>query len=277
MSRNYRQMKTASRPERYRNPPIPAVRVQRKLESKNFAQRFHRNIFLVCEIVVILAALIGLYLTIEEIKENSKARKAEAIARAWSILTAPVPGNSSKGHALEYLASQGIRLDRIDVSCSVMNGTDIGKNCFRPVYLANLDLSKSKGVSLANAKFRHADLSEADLSGANLNGADLLSAKLRRAKLNDAYLVSAYLLSAYLLSAYLLRANLNGANFRYANLSGADFKKSVIDNRTNFSDAWAWRDRKPIGLDADIIFCVFDPEIHRRDIETRPDSCARPE
>ena len=233
-------------------------------ERKTLAQRVLDGIpFSFRDILLVSIPLIGLYFTIAEIKENSEFRKAETtIARAWSILTAPVPGNSSKGPALEYLASQGIRLDRIDVSCSVMNGTDIGKNCFRPVYLANLDLSKSKGVSLANAKFRHADLSEADLSGANLNGANLNGANLNGANLNGANLNG---------------ANLNGANFRYANLSGADFKKSVIDNRTNFSDAWAWRDRKPIGLDADIIFCVFDPEIHRRDIETRPDSCARPE
>ena len=72
-----------------------------------------------------------------------------------------------------------------------------------------------------------------------------------------------------------------GANLAYAdlidvNLSGTDFTGSGIFG-ASFSKAWAWHDEKPIGLYAGIIFCVFNPEIHRRNVEKRPDVCARPE
>lgn len=172
---------------------------------------------------------------------------------------------------LEYLASQGIRLNGIDVSCSAMGGIELQENgkesCPRPVDLVKLDLSKWKGVLLTNANFSYTNLFETNLSGANLSSADLRGANLLFANLSG----------ADLRDADLSGADLGRVYFRDANLSGADFTRSTIDNDTNFSDAWAWSNDKPIGLDADIIFCVFDPEIHQRHIKTWHGSCARPE
>ena len=291
---------------------------ERKLGRKNLAQRFRDStLFLASEITVILVTIASLIFTaweirssqnyregteiplaertLAEIEENSKFRKAEAIARAWSILTTKAPGNSGKVNALEYLASQGVPLIGIDLSCLAMGGIELQEDgeetCPRPVYLEKLDLSKWEEVLLENANLNYANLFKAKLSGADLRRADLSGAKLRRAdlsgaKLRRADLIDANLTSADLIDANLRRADLSGAdlsganltraNFGAVNLSGADFTRSTIDNYTDFSDAWAWRDQKPIGLDADIIFCVFDPEIHQRDIKTRPDTCARP-
>ena len=236
-------------------------------ERKTLAQRFRDStLFLVYEIVVIVAAIIGLFLTIyavldqtktnratleelrsskqyrkdrelplaertlAEIEENSKARKAEAIVRAWSILTTPAPGNSGKVNALEYLASQGVPLIGIDLSCSAMDGIERQGNskepCSRPVYLEKLDLSRWEEVLLENANLRY--------------------------------------------------ANISGADFMAVNLSFAFFNFSKIGNDANLSDAWAWRDQKPLRLNENIIFCAFNPEIHRRNIQKRPDLCARP-
>ncbi len=51
------------------------------------------------------------------------------------------------------------------------------------------------------------------------------------------------------------------ANLLDANLSGTDFTELAIIG-ANFSDDWAWHDKKTIEIYEVIMFCVFDPEIH---------------
>ena len=131
---------------------------------------------------------------------------------------------------------------------------------------ANLKYANLTNANLTNANLKYANLKYANLIGANLIGANLIGANLKYANL---------------ISVNLTNANLKYADLKYAdligvNLSGTDFTGSLI-KYTEFWNAWAWHDKKPIGLHAGIIFCVFNPEIHRRNIKARPDVCARPE
>ncbi len=221
----------------------------------------------------------------------------------WTLLTTPAPGNSGKIEALEYLASRGIPLDSIDLSCRTMKGEEPDTDpddpkatkCERPVYLQKLDLSKKtlgKRVDLSDAKLSYADLRDADLSDAKLRRADLSdanfgNAKLRRAELVKANLSDADLFSADLSGANLDRANLSGAelndaNFSDANLSDANFKNAIFSSYATFTNAWAWADKPPRNLPAtiQIQLCKYNTEGSSGDLGyigalryRGPDSC----
>ncbi|MCP5036747.1 MAG: ABC transporter permease, partial [Rhodobacteraceae bacterium] len=60
--------------------------------------------------------------TLSEIAEARADREADAITRAWTLITTPAPGNSGKGSALEYLNGLGIPLTGIDLSCETIGG-----------------------------------------------------------------------------------------------------------------------------------------------------------
>ena len=215
---------------------------------------------LVLEGLAILVTIGSIWFLIRETSLASEAREAEAharkveaLARNWQILTTPAPGNSGKVEALEYLASQGQSLRGIDISCKAMGGIEVDesgvKRCKREPYLRGLNLSEEKlGFKV---ELQGADLSGALLSGANLSGADLWEADLSGARLWE--------------------ADLSGAN-----LNGASFSNATDIRTSSFENAWAWADSPPIGLpsDIDIQLCQYDQNQHRR--FEKPDPCIPP-
>jgi uncharacterized protein YjbI with pentapeptide repeats len=226
-----------------------------------------------------------------------RVNRDDALARNWTLLTTPASGNSGKGQALEYLASKGIILDGIDLSCKAMRGTeksDAGEDrCARPPYLRSLNLSETKHgqrISLQRANLSGANLVEANLSGAilgwaNLSGADLGIANLSgadffMANLNGADLDRVNLSGAYLGNADLSGAYLGGADLSGANLSSADFKNAEGIDTAAFTGAWAWADQKPTDLPVKIDLCVSRPVLGRtlkaRRLQ-RPNPCIAPE
>ncbi|WP_199551685.1 pentapeptide repeat-containing protein [Streptomyces sp. N35] len=76
-----------------------------------------------------------------------------------------------------------------------------------------------RGVHLAGADLRLADLTDARLEGATLTGADLGGATLTKAELTGTALTNAVLLAANLTEADLTEANLTAANLMAANLT----------------------------------------------------------
>ena len=252
--------------------------------------------------------------TLTEIAASHAARREEAIARAWTTLTTPAPGNSDKREAMEYLAAQGVSLSGIDLSCERM-GADWSFNlmrermeCNAPTALTRLSLPPRngqgavlRGANLSGSDLRVADLRQAilvetnlfralfasaDLRSANFADANLRDANLYLANLEGAFIAGADLSGAYLISANLLRANLwnalligvdvTNANFREANLSGADFTGTIGQGQADFSAAWTWHDQPPIGLDprVAVVHCQFDPTSHIRTY--RPEPCIAP-
>ncbi|PIE15573.1 MAG: hypothetical protein CSA68_05980 [Rhodobacterales bacterium] len=238
--------------------------------------------------------------TLREIKEAHDERQAEAINRAWSLITTRTSGNSGKGPALEYLNGLGIPLQGINLSCAHMGGGwDAEKlRCKTPTYLRKVNLQKAdlrgaqlQGVDLWKAQLQEADLRDAQLQeaklwGAHLQRAELWGAHLQGAELWGTQLQGANLPSAQLQGASLWNAQLQGAKlgkaqFGGANLTGTDFTDAKELNTARFHDpvtglsAWAWADRPPIGLEGvKIVLCVYDYKIHER--STRPSPCIPP-
>jgi len=98
------------------------------------------------------------------------------------------------------------------------------------------------GADLRDCDFRSANLSGADLSNANLRGANLRGVKLVGAKLINAVIINANLAYADLSDADLTNANVSLSNFsntylRRANLSGANFRSTILDTCTDFTNA----------------------------------------
>ncbi len=202
--------------------------------------------------------------TLREIEDARKERQAEAITRAWSLITTPATGNSGKGPALEYLNDQGIPLRGINLSCERMGGGwDAEKlTCETPTYLRGVELQKAdltgarlQGAGLWEAQLQGADLRYAQLQGAklilaqlqgDLMGAQLQGAELYGAELQGAFLMGAQLRGADLSSAQLKGAELYGAELQGADLRGAQLKGAYLRgaqfgganlSRANFTDA----------------------------------------
>jgi len=113
----------------------------------------------------------------------AEIEKAE-LARGWTLLTTPAPGNSGKVEAIEYLASKRQPLDGIDLSCETIGGIETNAQgeavCVDAPYLNSIDLSKAtlgRRVSLKGANLSGASLERADLSGAHLTNADFNNAQ----------------------------------------------------------------------------------------------------
>lgn len=248
--------------------------------------------------------------SLAEIEVSRETRREEAIARAWSLLTTPATGNSGKREALEYLASQGVSLRGIDLSCEKMGGgwDEEKKTCETPVYLDGLTLKAPEGqrvdlsgAHLTGASLTKAHLERADLDGAHLEGANLWAAHLEGANLWGAHLEGAFLLGAHLEGALLLGAHLEGAylwgarlekaslsqahlegtnlwdaQLDGAELSGARFTDAKNIGRTTFTNAWAWADWPYKGLPPTIAvtLCQYQSGMNRY---IRPDPCIPPD
>ncbi|MCC0081230.1 MAG: pentapeptide repeat-containing protein [Rhodobacter sp.] len=237
--------------------------------------------------------------TLAEIAASQITRRDEAIARAWSILTTPATGNSGKREAMEYLASQGVSLRGVDLSCERMGGHWIDRygvvECQGAVDLTGLrlsapgdgpsDLSSANlaGADLTSARFPlGSELSNADLSHSHLMGAQLSGTALSGSNLRNADLVGTHLVETYLVGANLSRAAFYGADLTGAFLSNAQISQTHFDENTTilssvaFDRVWAWADQPPDFLPdgVDLRLCRFVEDSHDRD--QRPDPCLPP-
>ena len=124
--------------------------------------------------------------TFDELEESRRERRHESISRAWQRVNTKAPGNSGKVNAIEYLASEGISLVGIDLSCDAMGGAKRTRSliddkqvdlyyCLLPTYLRNLRLN---GADVSTQDL--IVLTKTDFSGADMINADLVSVDLTR-------------------------------------------------------------------------------------------------
>lgn len=151
-------------------------------------------------------------------------RQQQRIAQAWTTIVTPAPGNSGKGAAMEFLASNGVSLTGIDLS------TD---NSESATYLIGVDLS---GANLVQADMSKADLEDANFSEANLSYAFLENAFLVGADFSQANLRRAFLTQTNLLYANFSGANLEETDFSEASLAKSNLSNAILTN-ANFSGA----------------------------------------
>lgn len=184
---------------------------------------------------------------LEALEAVYEEQQISAIRLNWELLTSKAAGNSGKVQALEFLASRGESLDRINLSCAILGEVrDIRgeARCIRRVFLEGLDLSEGtigRQVSLHRAilngtNLRNAQLRGVDLSVSALIGSDLQNADVSRAKLRAVNLRAAELEGANFSKSIMTHAGLEGANLKEARLRNA-----VLDNarmrQTDLSDA----------------------------------------
>ncbi|MBZ4021898.1 hypothetical protein CKO11_05420 [Rhodobacter sp. TJ_12] len=236
------------------------------------------------ERIVLMGTLVSIGLGLWAFGEERSTRQAEALSRAWEVVTTPVPGNSGKRSALEYLAAQGLTLRGIDLSCARMGGNwhETELYCQNPVDLeglaprapkgAQVDLRMAhlEGAALSGADFAGANLSYAHLVAASLDGANLRGTTLFGAQLDKASLYEVDLRGATLGLSQIRGANLQGADLRGATLMAADLSGAHVSG-ADFRDAdltqlvaegiWAWEDAPPKGLTSSgvsVKFCTRD-------------------
>jgi hypothetical protein len=264
------------------------AKTTRSIPRQSWAERARAStVVFWLEVGAICATLLGLGFAGWGLWEQVRVNRDDALARNWTLLTTPASGNSGKVQALEYLASKGMVLDGIDLSCKAMRGiekSDAGEDrCARRPYLKSLNLSETKHgqpISLNRANLSGANLWDANLSGAYLWDADLSGAHLGNADLSGANLGNAGLSGANLRGADLSGADLREANLSGANLSSADFRNAKEIDRAAFTGAWAWADQKPTDLPVKIDLCVPEqvPEQELLALRLqRPNPCIAPE
>ncbi|MBW4576106.1 MAG: pentapeptide repeat-containing protein [Aphanothece sp. CMT-3BRIN-NPC111] len=114
---------------------------------------------------------------------------------------------------------RGIQLAGADLRDANLINTQLGHADLRN---AQLDGAKLAIADLSNTLLNGASLRKAKLMGAIFRDADLSGADLSRADLSDADLRNAQLVKANLVGANLSAADLRGANLRNANLTSAE-------------------------------------------------------
>ncbi len=209
---------------------------------------FGRKLFICAEVIAICATCFGVVAWMME----SDNRRQERNARAWAIVTTQAPGNSGKAEALEYLASQDIPLDGIDISCARMGGEwdQIELTCERQIYAEGLQLV---GASLDSVNFSGTYLVNADFSNATLNYAKFEGASLLHTSFEN--------------------ASLTDARFNGAFIADADFSGAKDIPLADFTDSWTIEGSLPKGLAGiEVLVC---PNMEWVLDETKPeDDCA---
>ena len=251
------------------SPTAPDVPSQTKWQRRAQWLRNHPFV-VVMETVGLVGLLVAVGLFVYELRE----RQDERVARAWTLLTTPAPGNSGKREALEYLNSahgclpfgwnlpsfgscwkERKSLTGIDLSTAVhggsvsltgielvgadLRGSDLSGSNFFGADLTgvNLFISNASRVNFNSATLRYTDLTAVDLSNSLMIAADLQGANFFRAKL---------------VGTSLSRANLSNADMRNADLSNADLQNIVTDENTALTGIWAWADRRPKNMPPEI-------------------------
>ena len=211
---------TNKRPNKpLRNKPIPSAYQCSRIRS------FRRSdAWLWTEIAACLLAIAIIVPTAIMLWGDRDTRQQQRIAQAWTTIVTPAPGNSGKGAAMEFLASNGISLTGIDLS------TDSSEAA---AYLIGVDLS---GADLVQADMTKADLEDANFSEANLSFAFLENAFLVGADFSRANLQRAFLTQTNLLYANFSGANLEEADFSEASLAKSNLTNAILTN-ANFSGA----------------------------------------
>lgn len=178
------------------------------------------------EFLSILAALIALGVTINEIRQNQ-------VVQAWQILTTTAPGNSGKREAIQVLSDAGYSLQGIDLSCKTLGGQwtpknnpELGFTCAHPPYLAQ--------TNSPNTNFKDSNFSGVDLSDSNLAYSSFYRASLTRTNLGGANLTETNFTRAILEFAFLPRTTLDSANFTSAKAKEASFYEANLSNSTLF-------------------------------------------
>jgi hypothetical protein len=237
----------------------------RNFEQNPFVRLFVGGIFIVTAWALII---------------DLQDRKSEAIARAWQILTTRASGNSGKVEALQYLISQRISLNGIDLSCKMMGGINGAGKCIRYTWLSGLETAGIETVDASNINFSGVDLSNANLRRfeifkGNFSGAKFIYTKFKSTMFTDSNLANANLIETTFVLSGFSRSNLEGATLLGADVTNTPFYETNIsfakfairerseevffvnfgDNRIKnltqeqINDAWAWADRPPIGLE----------------------------
>ena len=169
---------------------------------------------------------------IREQKEDSMKNQIRA---SWEIIGRKAVGNSGKIEAIEFLATQGIKLIGLDMSSKTHGGLEGEKKEDR-VYLQALDVSLKTlayKVNLKNSNFTGADLDSSNFAGADLEYSNFERARLGNSNFEEAYLWSSHFKGAYLPRSNFKGAGLMGSNFTralliHSNFTGADLECSIF-------------------------------------------------
>ena len=186
-------------------------------------------------------ALIGAFGIYHEYKSSQEER----IVRMWQTATSPVPGNSGKIPALEFLNQRGEPLAGLGIPGAWLVGVQLDS--------ANLVNSNLQGAAVMEASLRSANFYSSRLQGAMFTSANLSNANFSSVALEKTSFAKAQMAHTKfrktVIDAIFEEADLRGANFSEAVfqmtwlskacLKGADFTNAIFsdDFLNSFTDA----------------------------------------
>ncbi|WP_432450253.1 pentapeptide repeat-containing protein [Aliiroseovarius marinus] len=192
------------------------------------------------KLLVAVAAVIGILITLLELREVRRVNEQEAIARAWSTLSTPARGNSGKVGAIEFLASRNISLRGLDLSCEAMGGQ------MKPVDTVNLPdlmmcshLVELRGLDLSFETHGHL----VDLSEANFEGVVIADGNFSAAAMANASFKNGVIQNTVFDQAFLLGADFDNVRWRNViDFRGAFLMHAVFDKELPIAADWECAD-----------------------------------
>ncbi len=228
-------------------PPLAQPASVQRVEEAELPVGWGRIIFVSMEVTAFSVAIIGIPMLIVDLGD----RQDDRITRAWQLITAPAPGNSGKGSALEYLNSEDHWFygnSSFPEYLYQNHGEDSWFNQWSPewakqalsaflplkkrIRLTGVNLSAERhgegGVDVRFTNLRGANLMDVNFEKALFGGANLSGANLVRANLSDVNFYGADLSGSNLNSTVLIGANLDKSNLSKAHISNANLREAVM-------------------------------------------------
>lgn len=259
----------------------------------------------------------------EQARDLGESQADAAMFLAWLTLRSGTSGDFGKSAALQYLSEQSasrVSFTGLDLSCPAPGtAPDV---CFAPVklervYLENqalndvdlrhtelsvmrftgghmsdiqLDYASLRDVAFIESRLsdfsaRHARLQQVDITGGGggITDFDLTDAIMRGGTWSDLIVYNSRFENGLLEYVTFDGVGFINVSFRGAGLSGTKFEDLGPLENVDFTNAWAWRDQAPEGLDLSLITLCDTPQGHRdwgsspmRGLP-RPDDCVRSE
>ena len=138
----------------------------------------------VFRLIALVGALVGFVVivgTAWQIWNDYIDRREDRIDRAWNRLLRPLPGNSGKADAFEYLVGAGLSLSGANLSCKAIGNYDpVGGKCAMAPVFQDLDIGSAAGdiveleaIDFSGLAFRNLMITNVWLKDLNFEGAKI--------------------------------------------------------------------------------------------------------
>lgn len=193
----------------------------------------------------------------------ARGEKEPEIHRA-NVVDAKLPGVDLSGSWLDHtdfsdsVLIEAI-LDNVRMDDTILDRVDLTDASFKNAILKNTSMSGTIATQIkaTNLKLESSTLKLATFEKADLEHSKIIDTRALSSNFSDASLISALLSYSYFVrvsfeNADFQEAELLGTKFYDVNLSDAKFNNTIGLDKIDWTNSWAWDDKKPQGLESDV-------------------------